>query len=126
MTDEFLNLAGVSKSFAGVHALQDADLTIEQGRIHCLVGENGSGKSTLIKVIAGVYERDTGSIVINGKEFERLLPIDAIREATRRFLTTGEASDFQGIGRRLLGGFVTDVRQVHLGGESSTGGGPVS
>ena len=48
------------------------------------------------------------------------------REATRRFLTTGDASDFQGIGRRLLGGFVTDVRQVHLGGESSTGGGPVS
>ena len=48
------------------------------------------------------------------------------REATRRFFTTGDASDFQGIGRRLLGGFVTDVRQVHLGGESSTGGGPVS
>ena len=45
-----------------------------------MVGENGSGKSTLIKVIAGVYERDKGSIVINNKEFERLNPIDAIRE----------------------------------------------
>jgi simple sugar transport system ATP-binding protein len=80
MTNEFLNLTGVSKSFAGVHALQDADLTIENGRIHCLVGENGSGKSTLIKVIAGVYQRDKGTIKINGKEFERLQPIDAIRE----------------------------------------------
>jgi simple sugar transport system ATP-binding protein len=45
-----------------------------------LVGENGCGKSTLIKIIAGVYQRDTGSIVINGKNFERLQPIQAIRE----------------------------------------------
>lgn len=80
MANELLHLTGISKSFAGVHALRNVDLTIEQGRIHCLVGENGSGKSTLIKIIAGVYERDSGSIVINGKEFEHLHPIDAIRE----------------------------------------------
>ncbi len=80
MANKFLSLTGISKSFAGVHALRNVDLTIEQGRIHCLVGENGSGKSTLIKIIAGVYERDAGSVVINGKEFEHLHPIDAIRE----------------------------------------------
>ncbi len=80
MTDEFLRLTGISKSFAGVQALRNVDLTIERGRIHCLVGENGSGKSTLIKIIAGVYERDRGSVVINGKEFGRFRPIDAIRE----------------------------------------------
>ena len=79
MANEFLRLAGISKSFAGVHALRDVDLTIEGGRIHCLVGENGSGKSTLIKVLAGVYQRDTGSVVIDGKEYKRLHPIDAIR-----------------------------------------------
>jgi simple sugar transport system ATP-binding protein len=80
MANEFLHLTGISKSFAGVQALQDVDLTIERGRIHCLVGENGSGKSTLIKIIAGVYTRDSGSIVINDKKFERLNPIDSIRE----------------------------------------------
>jgi len=80
MANEFLRLTGISKSFAGVQALRDVDLIIEQGRIHCLVGENGSGKSTLIKIIAGVYERDGGSVVINGKAFQRLYPIDAIRE----------------------------------------------
>ena len=80
MANEFLRLTGISKSFAGVQALRNVDLTIERGRIHCLVGENGSGKSTLIKIIAGVYERDRGSVDINGKEFERLHPIDAIRE----------------------------------------------
>lgn len=80
MANEFLRLTGISKSFAGVQALRNVDLTIEHNRIHCLVGENGSGKSTLIKIIAGVYVRDTGSVVINGKEFARLHPIDAIRE----------------------------------------------
>ena len=50
------------------------------GRIHCLVGENGCGKSTLIKIIAGVYQPDAGTLVIKGKEFDRLHPIDAIRE----------------------------------------------
>jgi simple sugar transport system ATP-binding protein len=80
MTNEFLRLTGISKSFAGVNALQNVDLTIHRGRIHCLVGENGSGKSTMIKIIAGVYERDAGSVVIDGKEIEHLHPIDAIRE----------------------------------------------
>ncbi len=80
MADELLRLSGIYKSFAGVHALQDVDLVIERGRIHCLVGENGCGKSTLIKIIAGVYQRDAGKVVINGKEFGHLHPIDAIRE----------------------------------------------
>jgi simple sugar transport system ATP-binding protein len=80
MSDAFLQLTGISKAFAGVRALQNVDLTILPGRIHCLVGENGCGKSTLIKIIAGVYERDAGRVVINGKDYERLHPIDAIRE----------------------------------------------
>ena len=80
MADEFLQLSGIYKSFAGVHALQDVDLSIERGRIHCLVGENGCGKSTLIKIIAGVYQRDAGTLAIKGKEHEHLHPIDAIRE----------------------------------------------
>ena len=80
MADEIIRLTGINKAFAGVKALQDVNLTIERGKIHCLVGENGCGKSTLIKIMAGVYQRDSGSVMINGKEFERLHPIDAIRE----------------------------------------------
>jgi simple sugar transport system ATP-binding protein len=80
MADEFLRLSGIYKSFAGVRALQDVNLSIERGRIHCLVGENGCGKSTLIKIIAGVYQRDDGTLTIGGKEFGHLRPIDAIRE----------------------------------------------
>ncbi len=80
MADEFLRLTGIYKSFAGVHALQNVDLTIESGRIHCLVGENGCGKSTLIKIIAGVYARDAGGVVIRGKEYAHIHPIEAIRQ----------------------------------------------
>jgi simple sugar transport system ATP-binding protein len=80
MADEIIRLTGINKSFAGVRALQGVDLTIERGKIHCLVGENGCGKSTLIKIIAGVYERDAGEMIINGTQYEKLTPIEAIRE----------------------------------------------
>ncbi len=80
MTDVLVQLSNVSKAFAGVKALQDVSLTIRKGEIHCLVGENGSGKSTLIKIIAGVVAPDEGQIVINGKLFPVLHPIDAIHE----------------------------------------------
>ena len=80
MAEEFLKVNHISKSFAGVKALEDVSFTINTGEIHCLVGENGSGKSTLIKLIAGVYEPDEGEIIIKGKSFKRLHPIDSIRE----------------------------------------------
>lgn len=83
MADEFLKVSNISKSFAGVQALQDVSLTVERGKIYCLVGENGSGKSTLIKVIAGVYSPDEGDIVINGTLYRRLHPIDSIREGVQ-------------------------------------------
>ncbi len=80
MAEEFLKVNNISKSFAGVHALQNVSFTINKGEIHCLIGENGSGKSTMIKIIAGVYEPDEGEIIIAGKKFKRLHPIDTIRE----------------------------------------------
>lgn len=79
MTNPFLTLTNISKAFAGVQALADVSITIERGRIHCLVGENGCGKSTLIKIIAGVYARDGGDLVIDGRSYHQLQPIDAIR-----------------------------------------------
>lgn len=79
MSAALIQLADINKSFAGVKALQDVNLTIERGKIHCLVGENGCGKSTLIKIIAGVYQRDSGSLLINGQEYLTLHPIDSIR-----------------------------------------------
>lgn len=74
----FLELERISKRFGGVQALADVDFTIEQGEIHCLVGENGSGKSTLLKIIAGVEQPEPGSrIVIAGRAYAHLSPIES-------------------------------------------------
>ena len=79
MANEFLQLKDISKAFGGVKALQDVSMTIERGKIYTLVGENGCGKSTLIKIIAGVYTADSGTVTIEGKEYHNYRPIDAIR-----------------------------------------------
>lgn len=80
MSQPVLEVKGISKSYAGVQALEEVDLAISTGEIHCLIGENGSGKSTLIKIIGGVITPDSGSVTINGREYPHLHAIDAIRE----------------------------------------------
>ena len=79
MTREYLRLQNICKRFAGVQALRNVSLSIEQGETCCLVGENGSGKSTLIKVIAGVHHPDSGEMILDGVVYRRLHPIDSIR-----------------------------------------------
>jgi len=65
-----LQMKGIYKSFPGVRALQDVDFSLRKGEIHALMGENGAGKSTLIKVLTGVYTKDSGSIFMDGHEGE--------------------------------------------------------
>lgn len=77
-SDTVIAVRGLSKSFAGVQALDDINLDISAGEIHCLAGENGSGKSTLIKIISGVYSPDSGTIEMGGKTYSKLTPIEAI------------------------------------------------
>jgi rhamnose transport system ATP-binding protein len=59
-------LKGVSKSFGAVVALRRADLALRAGSIHAVVGENGAGKSTLVKIMAGLYQRDAGTMEMDG------------------------------------------------------------
>ena len=62
-----LKAEGVVKTFPGVVALNNINLTIRPGTIHCIIGENGAGKSTLVKVLTGVYVPDTGEVTIDGQ-----------------------------------------------------------
>jgi len=80
LEDKLLIAKNISKSFTGVQALTNVDITINKGEIHCLVGENGSGKSTLIKIIAGVITPDEGKIIINGNVYKKLETIYSIKE----------------------------------------------
>lgn len=63
-----ISLSGINKSFPGVKALTNISIDFYSGEVHVLLGENGAGKSTLIKIIAGVYQADTGSMKFNGEE----------------------------------------------------------
>ncbi len=63
-----LELKNISKNFHGVKALQDVDFQLKENSIHALLGENGAGKSTLVKILCGVYQPDSGSILLNNKQ----------------------------------------------------------
>ena len=66
--DYLLEMRKISKEFPGVLALDNVDFKIKRGEVHALVGENGAGKSTLMKILAGIYQPDSGEILWNGNE----------------------------------------------------------
>ena len=83
MAEPFLSIRGVTMAFSGVKALDKVDFDIYPGEVHCLAGENGSGKSTMIKVISGVYQPSEGEIVMDGKSYSKLTPIEAIQNGVQ-------------------------------------------
>ena len=77
MSQLLVSLVGLSKSFFGVRALDQVDFDLRPGEVHALMGENGAGKSTLMKILAGIYPRDAGELVVAGHPAE----IDSPRAA---------------------------------------------
>lgn len=63
-----LEMRNICKSFSGVQVLKNNHLELKAGEVHALLGENGAGKSTLIKILGGVYTKDSGQILVEGKE----------------------------------------------------------
>lgn len=72
-----LTASAIHKSFGGVEVLHGVDLHLARGEVLALLGENGAGKSTLVKILAGDYVADSGSIQISGQNFSNLDPIQA-------------------------------------------------
>lgn len=80
MTAPLLHMRGISKHFPpNVQALDDVDLMVRPGEVHCLLGANGAGKSTLLKIIAGAYRQDTGEFELEGRECSFASPQVATR-----------------------------------------------
>jgi ribose transport system ATP-binding protein len=78
-----LEMVNISKSFPGVKALENVNLKVHAGEVLALLGENGAGKSTLMKVLSGVYKKDSGKILIEGNEVE----IHGIKHAEKLGIT---------------------------------------
>ena len=76
-TRSLLKVSAIGKQFPGVRALHNVDLTLTQGEVLSLVGENGAGKSTMMKILAGVYTPDEGTIELDG----RMVRINSVRDA---------------------------------------------
>ncbi|MEO3890355.1 multiple monosaccharide ABC transporter ATP-binding protein [Nonomuraea sp. B5E05] len=81
MTEQILRMSGITKTFPGVKALQDVNLSVRRGEIHAICGENGAGKSTLMKVLSGVYPHGDyeGEITFEGRRCE----FGSIRDSER-------------------------------------------
>lgn len=87
--DCLLNMRAISKDFPGVKALEDVDFSVRSGEVRILIGENGAGKSTLMKILAGVYKADSGSVWFDNKE------LDLANLTPRKALESGIATIYQ-------------------------------
>lgn len=74
-----LEIKDMSKEFGAVKALKNMQLSVKPGRVHTILGENGAGKSTLMKILAGVYQPTTGSILLDGQPYAPRNPQDAAK-----------------------------------------------
>ena len=83
MKETVLEVKQICKSFGDVQVLKNVNFEIQKGEIHGLVGENGAGKSTIIKIISGVYSRDSGEVCLDGKSMDFRTPKDAMDAGIR-------------------------------------------
>jgi ribose transport system ATP-binding protein len=77
LTENVLEIRDLVKDFPSVRAVNDVSFDIKRNTVHCLVGENGAGKSTLIKILTGAYMRTSGTVLLNGEEYNPHNPRDA-------------------------------------------------
>ncbi|MGV3741617.1 MAG: ABC transporter ATP-binding protein [Burkholderiaceae bacterium] len=99
-----LNVSGVNKRFGGLQALSDVSLKVNKGQIYGLIGPNGAGKTTFFNVITGLYQPDTGSFELDGKQY--------FPSAPHQVAKAGIARTFQNI--RLFGE-MTALENVMVG-----------
>lgn len=109
--EEVLRTEGITKEFPGVTALKEVDFNLYKGEIHALVGENGAGKSTLIQILTGAMTPTKGKVVVFGREYKKLDPIQTSTDPN-----LGIAAVYQEL---VLANYLSVVDNVFLGIEPS-------
>ena len=118
MSEAILTMEGTDKSFPGVHALDHVHFDVRSGEVHALMGENGAGKSTLMKVLTGIYTKDSGTITFEGREIEfhntREAQDAGIVIVHQELNMVGDLTVAQNIfiGREFMKGFRIDDRKM--------------
>ena len=104
--EAILQLGGISKSFWGIRALEDVNLTVARGEVHALTGENGAGKSTLMKIVAGLERADAGEITFRGSAVamihQELLPFPEMTVAENICMGSEPANRFGWLDRGAM------------------------
>ena len=93
--DLLLEMKGIVKTFPGVRALRGVDFSVAKGEVHALMGENGAGKSTLIKCLTGIYQKDEGTILFDGREINPRSTQEAQQEGISTIYQELNLSPFQ-------------------------------
>ncbi|MBR0718469.1 sugar ABC transporter ATP-binding protein [Bradyrhizobium liaoningense] len=116
-----VSMKGIEKSFPGVRALHNAQFDLRSGEVHALMGENGAGKSTMMKILAGIYHRDGGEVLLDGKPVEINSPRQAQdlgigiihQELNLMPHLTAAQNIFIGREPRKAGGFLLDEAKLN-------------
>ena len=118
MKDTIVSMQGICKSFPGVKALDNARFELRSGEVMALLGENGAGKSTLMKILSGVYTRDSGTMEIFGKSYDDLLPKQAqqlgvaIIHQELNMCPHLSVAENMFLGREIMKGFTVDRKAM--------------
>lgn len=119
MENVLLRMNGINKSFSGVQALKNAALELRKGEVHALMGENGAGKSTLMKILTGIYKKDSGSINYLGKEVEFSGPAESekagisIVHQELNLLKDLTVAQNLFLGKEIMNGFIIDNKKLN-------------
>jgi simple sugar transport system ATP-binding protein len=119
-----IEMRKVTKEYRGVPAIKEVDFTLETGEIHALVGENGAGKSTLTKIIAGVTQPTSGTMVFDGKAIVFQSPAEALRQGINMVFQENSLVPSMSVAQNVFLGdekFFNRIRGVYIAAQQLMG-----